>query len=766
MRKVLTAFFSLGVVSFAHPASAGVEFEAGGVVAELDAAAVTGVVGAFTDGGDLELLWCADGGEARIGHISVEGIAGVRGLLEGVECTAVLALQLPEFGPQPPTFDAPLEVLLAGPDGVYAADFSVGGNTMTSQLLSTPTTALAAGRWDGVPAVVLGHLDGSLSRCPLDLDGCVSLPLPGAPSPVVALAVGDIDGTADPELLVGREDGSFFLLRGSLEPATVVLRSGKLLDRTIDAIGLGEVGPDRRQVIALASSPLAVSATDPGECVLPGAPEWVGAVPDAACSDVRLLNPTWTPDWGEMIAGDVAFPLDSRDRVSTISLADLDRDGFNEAMISVAPRSGDCARPSLPWGRSFLPETGGASNDGAGGVTQALLVDYDGDGDRDLLELGWSCEEAGAQPQPQIDILPLGQGVVQERRDLTLDQGGRTIRQVLWGAGDPSPPLWTLATDAETALVCRIRRAATSPAGKACSAALPFQPNPLPPGMAIRVTAAGEEAAVSLGDRVAILRVSEGGVTLEEDVLPYAWTQVGALAWGSRCQDAPEGPGCASQDVLAVTGVTEQGNLSTVLPFLQLVTPDGPTLSDPLWTWSSLVSDIRWLDATGNGQLDLAISSIAGPVSTLVRSPASPLGYETTWVSSAELETHSLRAEDFDGDGALDLVTFNGLETEGAERMYSNQGGGSFALAGSFGFGEDSRGTSTLDIDSDGRPEIVTTVPQEFCDEGSGQLVVHEAPLLPFDFSPSAGWAPASCGSPQSTDWTSARGRWVGAVGG
>lgn len=130
-------------------------------------------------------------------------------------------------------------------------------------------------------------------------------------------------------------------------------------------------------------------------------------------------------------------------------------------------------------------------------------------------------------------------------------------------------------------------------------------------------------------------------------------------------------------------------------------------------------------DFDNDGREDIAVSALARETFPLYRNEGSGNFREVTNVTklasaSARFSGWGIALEDFDNDGWKDLVTANShvndeIEKTSSERyrqtnaIFRNQGGKSFAVSA---FGEEAahRGLAVVDLDGDGRLDLVVTV--------------------------------------------------------
>ena len=109
-------------------------------------------------------------------------------------------------------------------------------------------------------------------------------------------------------------------------------------------------------------------------------------------------------------------------------------------------------------------------------------------------------------------------------------------------------------------------------------------------------------------------------------------------------------------------------------------------------------------DLDGDRALDLVIAKASGP-SVAFRNPNDgTFGFvgATIALGAAGDITHSVAANDFDGDGRVDIV----LSSTGPNRVFTNQGSWTFTQVGVLG-NDDSRDSVVVDLAGDSMPEIV-----------------------------------------------------------
>lgn len=113
-------------------------------------------------------------------------------------------------------------------------------------------------------------------------------------------------------------------------------------------------------------------------------------------------------------------------------------------------------------------------------------------------------------------------------------------------------------------------------------------------------------------------------------------------------------------------------------------------------------SDLRAADLTGDGKMDLAVTSVQGNITIF---PATGQGFGTPSVVACTKQQAAFLA-DLNSDGLVDMVTVSRWDS--TVRTFINRGGGSMALDQLFLTGANPNGIFAGDLDGDGSPDIAT----------------------------------------------------------
>ncbi len=127
----------------------------------------------------------------------------------------------------------------------------------------------------------------------------------------------------------------------------------------------------------------------------------------------------------------------------------------------------------------------------------------------------------------------------------------------------------------------------------------------------------------------------------------------------------------------------------------------------PMWTVPDVgEKTLAWGDSRGIGSLDLLVGTATsdgqGSVQLYRNDQTGHFGTAPVWSDNVPGGVHSVSWADYNRDGFLDFA----VGVNGANRIYRNNGDGSFTLAWTEPRTDDTRGVAWADYDADGDPDL------------------------------------------------------------